>query len=157
MMKRCLVILAGLVVVSLGAMVAYLEIREESQKAARKEAHKVRPYGIRDFDQVTPTLYRGAQPPEGSFEELKRLGVETVVTFRRKKTQVEEERRSIEELGMRFVNIPLRGAVAPTNHEVAEFLELVRSNEDKKIFVHCAAGHDRTGVMVATYRMTMEN
>src|SRR5438128_7753691 len=36
---------------------------------------------------------------------------------------------------------------------VCRFLELIRKNPDKKIFVHCRRGNDRTGMMIAAYRM----
>jgi protein tyrosine/serine phosphatase len=34
-----------------------------------------------------------------------------------------------------------------------EFLTLMRQNPDKKVFVHCRLGDDRTGMMVAAYRI----
>jgi hypothetical protein len=56
---------------------------------------------------------------------------------------------------MRFVHIPIAGFAAPTNEEVAQFLSLF-SDSNQKIFVHCLLGEDRTGVFVATYRMSMQ-
>ena len=39
---------------------------------------------------------------------------------------------------------------------VAKFLTLLRSNPGKKVFVHCRLGTDRTGMMIAAYRMSQE-
>ena len=39
----------------------------------------------------------------------------------------------------------------------AKFLALLRENPHKKVFVHCRYGDDRTGMMVAAYRMAVEN
>jgi protein tyrosine/serine phosphatase len=58
---------------------------------------------------------------------------------------------------MRYVSIPWRGKQDPKTEQVAEFLELLRANPNKKVFAHCERGAERTGVMVACYRMSSEN
>jgi protein tyrosine/serine phosphatase len=40
---------------------------------------------------------------------------------------------------------------------VAQFLGLLRDNPERKVFVHCQRGAERTGVMVACYRMSREH
>ncbi len=67
------------------------------------------------------------------------------------------ERAQAESLGMRFVNIPVLGWSAPDNAKVAQFLKLVQQDPTQKIFIHCYYGEDRTGVMVATYRIAQQN
>jgi len=64
--------------------------------------------------------------------------------------------REAEKLGMRFVHIPINGFAAPTNEEVIQFLSLFRGDPQQKVFVHCLLGEDRTGVFVATYRMSVQ-
>jgi len=44
----------------------------------------------------------------------------------------------------------------PKDRIFAEFITLIRENPGKKIFVHCRVGDDRTGMMVAAYRMVEE-
>ena len=44
----------------------------------------------------------------------------------------------------------------PKTEDVAHFLELLRASPDKKVFVHCERGAERTGVMVACYRISSE-
>ena len=39
---------------------------------------------------------------------------------------------------------------------IARFLKIIEENPDKKIFVHCRVGVDRTGVAVASYRIAKE-
>jgi protein tyrosine/serine phosphatase len=58
---------------------------------------------------------------------------------------------------MRFVNIPVLGWSAPDDAKVAQFLKVVQQDPTQKIFVHCYYGEDRTGVMVATYRIAQQN
>ncbi|HSC28090.1 MAG TPA: protein-tyrosine phosphatase family protein, partial [Vicinamibacterales bacterium] len=58
---------------------------------------------------------------------------------------------------MQYVSIPWRGSQDPDTRQVAQFMELLHANPDKRVFVHCQRGAERTGVMVACYRIGMEN
>ncbi len=112
--------------------------------------------GLPNFGRVSDTFLRGAQPKDAGYAELKKQRVELVVSFREHPGQIAAERRAVEALGMRFVSIPWPPMNAPRNAQVAEFLELLRANPGKKIFAHCRRGAERTGVMVAAYRMASE-
>ena len=63
----------------------------------------------------------------------------------------------VESLGMKYVSIPWSGSSYPSSSQVVQFLDLVRANPQAKIFVHCKRGADRTGVMVAAYRIAFEH
>jgi hypothetical protein len=41
-----------------------------------------------------------------------------------------------------------------TDDGIAKFLTILRDHPDKKVFVHCRYGVDRTGMMVAAYRIS---
>ncbi len=112
--------------------------------------------GLPNFGRISDTLSRGAQPKDAGYSELKQQGVEIVVSFREHPGQIAAERRAVEAQGMRFVSIPWPPMDAPRNAQVAEFLELLRANPGKKIFAHCQRGAERTGVMVAAFRMASE-
>jgi protein tyrosine/serine phosphatase len=113
--------------------------------------------GLSNFGYVTDTLYRGAQPSATGFETLQRIGVSIVVNFREEAGETAREKREVEALGMRYVGIPWSGRHTPTDSEVTEFLDLVRNNPHVKIFVHCQRGADRTGTMIAVYRIAVEH
>ena len=65
------------------------------------------------------------------------------------------EGREVNRLGMRYIAIPWH-CPFPHDEVFASFLRVVRKNPGKKIFVHCRLGDDRTGMMVAAYRMADE-
>ena len=44
----------------------------------------------------------------------------------------------------------------PRDEVFARFLAVLRANPGKKVFVHCRYGDDRTGMMIAAYRMSVE-
>jgi protein tyrosine phosphatase (PTP) superfamily phosphohydrolase (DUF442 family) len=106
--------------------------------------------GVPNFGEVTSQLLRGGQPTHEGFEELSKRGVGLVINLRGD-SRVEHEQ--VEKLGMQYVSIPWHCAY-PKDARVAEFLKVLRANPDKKIFVHCRLGIDRTGLMIASYRMS---
>ena len=104
---------------------------------------------VPDFAEITPTLYRGAQPRKDGFEALAKMGVQIVVDLRGDR---ESERRTVTSLGMQY--IPMYWECSfPKDRVFAKFLILLRKNPGKKVFVHCKVGDDRTGMMIAAYRM----
>jgi protein tyrosine phosphatase (PTP) superfamily phosphohydrolase (DUF442 family) len=112
--------------------------------------------GLPNFGVVSDQLYRGAQPDESGFAELARRGIAIVVNFRHESGRIARERTLVERLGMHYVSIPWRGHDDPNPVQVAQFLRLLRDNPQRKVFVHCQRGAERTGVMVACYRISRE-
>jgi tyrosine-protein phosphatase SIW14 len=125
--------------------------------AVMSSAERLNLAGIHNVGKVSDVLFRGAQPSQQGFAELKKLGVTTVVDLRGNSGPVAWERGQVESLGMRFVNIPVGGMSNPTDAQVAQFLKLFRNDPQQKVFVHCYYGEDRTGVMVAAYRIAQQN
>src|SRR5713226_4064691 len=120
-------------------------------------AEKLKLAGVSNAGKVSEMLFRGAQPSVQGLAELKKLGVTTIVDLRGNSGPVAWERAPAESLGMRFVNIPVLGWSPPSDAQVAEFLKLFQGDSKQKIFVHCYYGEDRTGVMVAAYRIAQQN
>ena len=107
---------------------------------------------IKNFGQMDERFYRGAQPKEKDYESLKSLGIQTVVDLQAEPK--EYEKRLVESLGMRYVNIPMVGKQYPTEEAVQTFMKLVDDPATGKFYVHCAGGRHRTGAMGAVYRFT---
>lgn len=140
--------------VALAAVIASLLLVYTPQLfAARAEKSQ----GLPNFGRVSDSLFRGAQPTSQGYSALQGMGVSMVVNFRNEKDEMASEQREVESAGMKYVGIPWSGSDEPSNKQVAEFLDLVRANPGTKIFVHCKAGADRTGVMVAAYRIALEH
>ena len=118
---------------------------EAEHAAGRKLTLK----GVSNFGEVTPTLYRGAQPSKEGFRDLAKMGINIVVDLRGSR---ESERQLVTKLGMRYVAIPWR-CFHPRDDPIARFLELLRENPGKKVFVHCRTGDDRTGMDIAAFRI----
>ena len=119
-------------------------------------AEKLAIAGVSNAGKVNDSLFRGAQPKPEGFAELQKLGITLVVNLRSEHREVEWERKQVESLGLRYVNIPIGGFATPKEEQVAQFLTLFRQSAGQKIFVHCHYGEDRTGVMIATYRIAAQ-
>lgn len=132
---------------------AQASLSAEPPDRNKEVAQKLIFAGVPNFGEVTNTLYRGAQPTALGFAGLQKLGISLVLNFREENRNTEEE--IVTHLGMQYVSIPW-DCRHPTNARVAEFLQLVRDNPHKKIFIHCRHGVDRTGLMAAAYRMAAQ-
>src|SRR5713101_9551082 len=119
-------------------------------------AEKLKIAGVPNAGKISDVLFRGAQPSPQGLVELKKLGITTIVDLRGNRGPA-SERRQAESLGMRFIDIPVLGWSAPTNAQVAQFLKLFKDAPQQKVFVHCYYGEDRSGVMVAAYRIARQN
>jgi tyrosine-protein phosphatase SIW14 len=107
---------------------------------------------IDNFGQVSATYFRGAQPDASDFADLAAAGVKTVIDLQADGNP--GEGRLVESAGMKFKRIAMSTRVAPTPEQISEFLKLVNDPANQPVYVHCAGGRHRTGVMTAVYRMT---
>ncbi|MGA9353673.1 MAG: dual specificity protein phosphatase family protein [Terriglobales bacterium] len=124
-------------------------------RAKRVYGEKRKVSGIANFGQVSTSLLRGGQPNHTGFKELKKMGVDIIVDTRSGRNEHSSEAMEVGKLGMKYVALPWHCPL-PHDEPFAKFLRLMRENPDKKVFVHCRLGDDRTGMMIAAYRMAAE-
>jgi tyrosine-protein phosphatase SIW14 len=110
--------------------------------------------GVGNFHQVNGFVYRGAQPTEEGFRNLARLGITTVIDLREAGGRSKQEEKTVVAAGMKYVNIPMKGMSAPTPQDMAKVLALLGNESAGPVFVHCRRGADRTGTVLAIYRIT---
>jgi tyrosine-protein phosphatase SIW14 len=111
--------------------------------------------GVPNFHQVSDKIYRGGQPQEEGWQSLAKLGVKTVVDLRQQdEHDTSSEAQSVQAAGMHYVNVPMKGTVAPTDEQIRKVLGLLDAAPGSPVFVHCRRGADRTGTVIACYRMS---
>ena len=110
---------------------------------------------IRNFGKMDDRFYRGAQPDESDYKDLKALGIRTIIDLTDHPTSY--EKRDVEALGMRYVSIPMSDSSYPKDDQINAFLKLVNNPATGKFFAHCAGGRHRTGVMGAVYRFNVNH
>ena len=128
--------------------------------AARADQQPAPPVPAERFNKVDERLYRGAQPTEAGFKRLKELGITTIVNLRMEPDAIRtNEKEVVEKLGMKYVGIPVedgnfftRSRTIP-DEAIRSFFKILDDDENGKVFIHCHRGADRTGAMVAFYRI----
>jgi protein-tyrosine phosphatase len=126
---------------------------QESKSAkTRVIGRKLQEKGVPNFGEVTPSLYRGGLLSTTGLKTLAKMGVNIVVDTHANDAGEEREAKS---LGMKYVAIPWH-CPWPRDEVFAKFLKVLHENKGEKVFVHCRLGDDRTGMMVAAYRMAEE-
>lgn len=107
---------------------------------------------IANFGRVNDNYYRGAQPGGHDYADLAAIGVKTVIDLQEYGDVTEP--RMVEAAGMTYVRIGMNTRINPTQAQLEQFLRIVNDPASQPVYVHCAGGRHRTGVMTAVYRMT---
>ena len=109
---------------------------------------------IGNFGRINDNYFRGAQPKGTDYRDLAAIGVKTVIDLQA--DGLSSEAGAVKAAGMNFIRIGMTTTKAPTEAQVAQFLDIVNDPANQPVFVHCAGGRHRTGTMTALYRMTNE-
>jgi len=113
--------------------------------------------GIKNFHQVSDHVYRGGQPTEEGFNYLAKIGVKTVIDLREADPRSKEEEGMVTSAGMKYVNVPMTGLIPPTDEEITKILGILEDEAGGPVFVHCQRGADRTGTVIASYRIDQDH
>jgi len=81
------------------------------------------------------------------------MGVKTIVDLRGEGVAEAVEKKLARDHGLNFISMPLDGHHAPSNDEISKLLKLLDDDTKWPIFVHCRRGADRTGTVIACYRI----
>ncbi len=130
--------------------------RKPSQMATRGSESPKTPDthlpGVPNFSKVCDGLYRGGQPTEAGYQALKDMKIRTIVTLRLLGRSSDKLKRG----GFRTYHISFKH-IHPETEDVLKFLSIATNPDNRPVFVHCREGVDRTGMMVAVYRMVVQD
>ena len=125
--------------------------RSTSNLASARWAEPMQAQGLPNLYKVSDNLYRGAQPTAEGLQELKKLGVHTVIDLR----ESDGNEATVARSGLTYEHIPMTAFRVKDDH-VVRFLRAVGGPDHAPIFVHCKRGADRTGLMCAVYRIAFQ-
>jgi protein tyrosine/serine phosphatase len=113
--------------------------------------------GLRNFHEVNEHVYRGAQPAVWGYKTLKSMGVKTIIDLRGEGIAEAVEEKLVKKNGMDFMSVPLNGHLAPTPDQITKLLATLNDPSKWPVFVHCRRGADRTGTVIACYRIAHDH
>ncbi len=120
--------------------------------AARGSARLFGLPGLENVGRVAPGILRGAQPRPEGYGTLRAMGIRTVINLRSR----HGEAKAVEAAGMRSLMLPMNTLKDVDVDSVRKAVALMTDPANQPVFVHCAHGQDRTGVVVAVYRMDVD-
>ena len=114
-------------------------------------ATKIQHPGLPNLHRVSDNLYRCAQPTAEGLRTAEKLGIKTVLSLRAFHSDSDE---------IKSTKLKAERIIFNTWHaedeDVLRFLKLVANTNAGPILVHCQHGADRTGTMIAIYRMAIQ-
>lgn len=110
-----------------------------------------------NFARVNANFYRGAQPTEAGINELARMGVKTIINLRGEDKNALREKEWARKAGIKFIAVDLSNWLKPKTADIEQIIKEIEQPENQPVFVHCQRGADRTGTVVAVYRISRDN
>ena len=100
---------------------------------------------------VEPDFFRSAQPTSAGFRELAALGVKSVLRV----SGGDGDEAAARETGLKLFHVPM-SAFGLRNSRVLEALRIMADPGNRPLVIHCQHGADRTGALVALYRVVVQ-
>jgi len=107
--------------------------------------------GAPNLHKVSDDLYRSAQPTARGMQNLKKMGIRTIINLR----SFHSDRDEIGDTDLGYEHIYMK-AWHPERKEAIRFLEIVIDPKRTPVLVHCQHGSDRTGALCALYRIAVQ-
>ena len=106
---------------------------------------------VQNLYKVDDGFYRGAQPTTAGFSELAGLGVKTVLDLAGGKG----DGLFVRDGSLKLVHVPM-SAFGLHDGRVLEALRVMADPSNRPLMIHCKHGADRTGALVALYRVVVQ-
>jgi protein-tyrosine phosphatase len=109
--------------------------------------------------EVAPGVFAGRKPSsDADFQVLRTNGIRTIVNLQTMTWDIAPERKRAAENGIAFRNVPVVASpFGPREQRVQQLFHILSTPALQPVYVHCLLGRDRTGVLMALYRVYYEN
>ena len=111
---------------------------------------------IYNYLKISDKIATAGQPSVEEFSHIKQAGYQLVINLALKDSSnaLANEKEIVETQGMQYVHIPVIWE-NPAEEKLQEFIQVMKTNADKKVFVHCAA-NKRVSAFIYLYRRYQE-
>lgn len=106
--------------------------------------------GVENLHRVSAEIYRSGQPTPQGFTNLQALGIRSVLNLR----EYHKDTRRARHTSLHLMAYPV-AAGQVTAADIENCLRLI-AQSPKPVLVHCWHGSDRTGIVVAAYRIVFQ-
>ena len=106
---------------------------------------------FKNLYRVNDNLYRSEQPSKKGFKEIELIGVKTILNLRRLRNNTKKAK----DFNFNLVHYPIKTKVL-NEEDIFNALRVIK-NSMQPVLVHCWHGSDRTGTIIAAYRMVLDN
>jgi protein tyrosine/serine phosphatase len=100
---------------------------------------------------INDVLYRSEQPNKKGFKEIELIGVKTILNLRRLRNNTKKAK----DFNFNLVHHPIKTKQL-NESDILKALKVIK-NSKQPVLVHCWHGSDRTGTIIAAYRMIIDN
>lgn len=106
-------------------------------------------------------VYRGGQPSSDGFRYLNRINIKTIIKLNSE--SLDDEKKQAEQLNINLVIARIEPSDlfhaldAPEHIEVNKAMRTLINQNNWPIYVHCENGWDRTGLIIAMFRVCHDN
>ncbi len=119
--------------------------------AQETEYQKIESRYFKNLYQINDSIYRSEQPSRKGFKALEEKGFKTILNVRRLWGDDKKARRT----NLQLKRLPLKAGIL-TEDDLIKALQIIQTSE-KPILIHCWHGSDRTGAIIAAYRIVFED
>jgi len=107
--------------------------------------------GVDNLYLIEPGLFRSAAPSSTGFEKLAARGVKAILDLRGRS----EDKQVAGSAALKLFHVPM-SAWGLHDDRVLEALRILTDPSNRPLLVHCQHGADRTGAIVALYRIVVQ-
>ena len=127
-----------------------LSVGATAQTRPKTWAQPVSTYEFKNIYKVNDSIYRSEQPSQYGFEEVCELKIKSVLNLRLDQTD-----KGSPDCRLKLIQVKMD----PDHFTEADVVNALKAlkNSPKPLLVHCFYGSDRTGMIIALYRIVYQN
>jgi protein tyrosine/serine phosphatase len=116
-----------------------------------QSAEHISDFGLKNLYKVDEGIYRSEQPGRAEFQALEQYGIKEVLNLRAWHSDINAAKNT----GLILHRIRMNAHNA-NDYDVVSALRIIK-NRKGAILIHCHHGSDRTGLIVAMYKIIFRN
>jgi len=142
---------AKIIVLFILFMNVFIDTNRGQIMIEKHQAEKIKVANLDNLYKVSEDIYRSEQPTKQAMQELEQMGICTILNLRKLHNDQDEAKAT----HLQLERVPIVTSKL-TYLDIVTALQIIKTAK-KPLLVHCWHGSDRTGCIIAAYRMVFEN